>query len=418
MEKSISKKIVIVTQDFSINGGLNVLTLQIYGCVKRHFAIEPRLISLATSTSDSLSVRLFSPASWFRGVCAEKRKFGSIDYIHVGSYLAEVELLRYIRRSILDQELEGATLVILVVGTPAWAHVLSGTRVPGLILTASLARQERMSALASVQGPLRLYRILMARLVSLLDEAAISKNRYFGVLNKGLLLKIKSLASVDSIVSLIPPGVDCRKFCVARNSNDQIGQSGYLLSVGRFDDPRKNMLLALLVYKSVVERVGSEAPRLVLAGARAPTQEFWRRAGLLGVKDLIEFVRFPDEAELIKIYQNAICLLISSDEEGFCIPVIEAMACGVPVVSTSCGGPTDIIEHGVDGFLAPISDFQGLTEGILKLITCPKTRAELGDRARTKIKRHYDLEVTNKQFLDLVSSAMGQDGSLGDFLRT
>lgn len=405
MDESPSPKIVILTQDFSISGGLNVLSRQIYEYTKHHFATEPKLISLATSSRDTNSIRLLSPTSWFKGVDVEKRKLGSVNYIHVGSVLAEVELFRYSRRARLDRELEGATLAILVVGTPAWAHVLSKIQVPTVVLTASLARLERTSVAASSRGLLRLYRIVMALLVSRLDETAILRNKYFGVLNTTTLAKVKELAPIDSIISLTPPGVDCQKFSAARSCLSTARDKRYILSVGRFDEPRKNALLALDVYKAVVDSV-REPPSLVLAGARSPTEAFWRHAEHLGVKDRIEFVPCPEEADLIKLYQQAICLLVTSNEEGFCIPIIESMACGVPAVSTSCGGPTDIIESGVDGYLTQLNDRNGLVESLLTLITYPEIRKALGERARTKIERRYDLDVTRVRCLELMTAAL------------
>jgi len=55
--------------------------------------------------------------------------------------------------------------------------------------------------------------------------------------------------------------------------------------------------------------------------------------------------------------------------EGFHLPPSEAMACRCPVVSTEVGGPIDLIESGVNGYLAPIGNVQKLAEGLEKVLT-------------------------------------------------
>lgn len=72
------------------------------------------------------------------------------------------------------------------------------------------------------------------------------------------------------------------------------------------------------------------------------------------------FAREPEQALLPELYRRCDAWLCASTSEGFHLPPHEAMACRTPVVSTRVGGPTDLIQDGVNGFLADVNDAEGL----------------------------------------------------------
>jgi len=61
-------------------------------------------------------------------------------------------------------------------------------------------------------------------------------------------------------------------------------------------------------------------------------------------------------------------IVCASHEEGFGLAVVEAIAAGVPVVSTRCGGPDDVIEHGLTGLLVPVDDPLRLANVVERLL--------------------------------------------------
>jgi glycosyltransferase involved in cell wall biosynthesis len=81
------------------------------------------------------------------------------------------------------------------------------------------------------------------------------------------------------------------------------------------------------------------------------------------------YVRFPAQAEIKDIYARCDVWICGSFSEGFGLPVVEAMACRCPVVSTEVGGPIDLIKPGVNGDLVPIGDAQKLAEGIERVLS-------------------------------------------------
>lgn len=95
----------------------------------------------------------------------------------------------------------------------------------------------------------------------------------------------------------------------------------------------------------------------------------------------------PVDDIMDKYMESSICVL-SSRYEGFSLVIIEAMACGVPVVSFDCPhGPRNIIKHGEDGLLVEYLNSLALADGLCQLIENEKLRKSLGSNARKNIRR-------------------------------
>ena len=77
---------------------------------------------------------------------------------------------------------------------------------------------------------------------------------------------------------------------------------------------------------------------------------------------------------------------LSSDREGFPITILEAMACGLPVVATRVGGVEEEVEEGKTAFLVPPANSEALAEAIAKLISSPSLRREMGKRGKERVK--------------------------------
>jgi glycosyltransferase involved in cell wall biosynthesis len=82
-----------------------------------------------------------------------------------------------------------------------------------------------------------------------------------------------------------------------------------------------------------------------------------------------EFHLRPPADQIKDIYAKCDVWLCGSHSEGFHLPPLEAMACRCPVVSTRIGGPMDIIEPGVNGYLCDVGDSAGLADGLVKVLS-------------------------------------------------
>jgi glycosyltransferase involved in cell wall biosynthesis len=108
----------------------------------------------------------------------------------------------------------------------------------------------------------------------------------------------------------------------------------------------------------------------------------------------------PTDDIMHEYLQSSVCVL-SSRYEGFSLVILEAMSCGVPVVSFDCPyGPRQIIRDGEDGLLVEYLNPQALADGICRLIEDAELRKHMGQAARQNILR-FSKDAVMKQWEEL-----------------
>jgi glycosyltransferase involved in cell wall biosynthesis len=161
-----------------------------------------------------------------------------------------------------------------------------------------------------------------------------------------------------------------------------------LVAVGRLVKQKR-----LDRFISILHRLRTEL-RLNLKGmivGGGQSNELEKQARQLGL--LPEDVQFLGSvSDMRSVYQQAAVCVLTSDHEGTPNVLLEAMACGLPVVSTNVGGVPDIVRHGESGFLFEPENLDGLVTALSELVKNPVLRTEMGKRARTFVERNHSLE--------------------------
>ena len=124
----------------------------------------------------------------------------------------------------------------------------------------------------------------------------------------------------------------------------------------------------------------------------------------LGIKDYVKFIDEIDTAELVNQYRLANIVAIPSIYEGFGLPAAEAMACGVPVVSTTAGALPEIV--GDAGILVPPADAKALAEAISALVVSPNKRKHLSEMGRKRVMQMFNWRDTAQRTADVYAEAI------------
>lgn len=106
--------------------------------------------------------------------------------------------------------------------------------------------------------------------------------------------------------------------------------------------------------------------------------------------------------QVAEAYANAHIAVLPSYREGLPKSLLEAAACGRPIVTTNVPGCREVVEEGLNGFLVPAKDPMKLFEQLQKLVRDSKLRARMGQESRRLMERKFDPEKIYKAFLGLV----------------
>lgn len=168
-----------------------------------------------------------------------------------------------------------------------------------------------------------------------------------------------------------------------------------IVSVGRLQ-PQKNHKLLLNAFADFV-KVHSDY-EMHIFGVGELESDLKKQAEKLNIKDKVIFKGFSPNVQQ-EIWDSAMFVL-SSDYEGISNSMIEALAMGVPVISTDCpvGGSRTYIENNINGILVPVGDKKALLEAMIKIADNPEFAEKLSMNG-TKIQEKYSLSMIADRFL-------------------
>lgn len=177
-------------------------------------------------------------------------------------------------------------------------------------------------------------------------------------------------------VFVVYNGVNHRKFFpAARDTDRQEVVIGYLASLAR----RKRVDRLIRSFSLLRDR--TDGVRLVIGGTGPLSGELRQLVRKLWLEDTVEFRGFVADDALNHFYNDIDIFAFPSDYEGFGLPLLEAMACGVPVVATNLSSHPEIV--GDAGILVE-PDPESLAAGLLRLVRDPSLRQEFAARGHRR----------------------------------
>jgi lipopolysaccharide heptosyltransferase II len=202
-------------------------------------------------------------------------------------------------------------------------------------------------------------------------------------------------------IKLVPRSVDLEKFKY-RDPKDKRKEDFNVGIIGRITP-----LKGHLHFIKAMARISRLVPRLKIwivgdapASKEAYKEELQILVRRLGLWHCTEFL--GTQRDIPGILENLdLVVLATTTHEAFGRVVVEAQACGVPVVATKVGGVIDIIEDGKNGLLVPPADAKSMAEAIMRIYRDTQFARELAQNAYAKVKEKYNVELMVKNTLDV-----------------
>jgi glycosyltransferase involved in cell wall biosynthesis len=160
--------------------------------------------------------------------------------------------------------------------------------------------------------------------------------------------------------------------------------------------PEKRVDRLLQVVRDVIAARPDRRIGFIYVGDGPPAVEWKRLALELGLQDVCVFAGRQDN--LVPYYRAADLLVHAAERESFGNAIVEAMACGIPVVASAALGPQETILDGKTGAVIGLDDFAGFTQAVLRYVDSPEIAKMHGNNARARVDTAYNVVRQSKEF--------------------
>jgi len=258
------------------------------------------------------------------------------------------------------------------------------------------------------------------------EKFLVSFNWFLRFFEEGMLKRARKIIAVsrftkweltnyykipESKIRVIHNGVNVNKFKPAVDKRKVKIELGFnpddlaIVSVGRLY-ARKGLFTLIESMVAVVKRFPTAKFVISGKGQSDEMHKLTAYAERLGVKNNIVFTGYYPDKKLPKLYQAADVFAFSTFYEHHPFAVLEALATGLPVVTTTVGGIPETIESGKNGFLVEPFHPRQFSEKILYLLEHPAFAAEMGAKARKTIVEEYDWRIVVKDAMKVYDEAL------------
>ncbi|HPQ16135.1 MAG TPA: glycosyltransferase family 4 protein, partial [Bryobacteraceae bacterium] len=162
-------------------------------------------------------------------------------------------------------------------------------------------------------------------------------------------------------------------------------------------EPMYNVACTLRAFALIQRRIPDA--RLIVAGYGSQRSQLEALAQELGLRD-VSFLGRVTPQEMPQVYDQADIYLNSSEIDNMPLSILEAFACGLPVVTTDAGGIPYVVEHGRTGLIVGKGDYRAMADAALRLLEDPALAAALIRNARRECSK-YRWESVRQQWLEL-----------------
>ena len=225
---------------------------------------------------------------------------------------------------------------------------------------------------------------------------------YHGV-SEAILKEAEPFGLVRERAKVVRPAIDPDYFMPAGepppSAPIQIAMVGALIW-------RKGYEYALMAFRRLLDRLPNA--QLAIVGEGEEKDRLTYTARDIGIADKVLLKGRLDPEGVRQVLWQSHIFLHASLSEGIANVALEAMACGLPVVSTDSGGMREVINDSDDGYLVTLRDTQAMADRLVMLAANPVLRAQMGQKARARAERDFDLRDQGRRFVQLYQDVLSR----------
>jgi glycosyltransferase involved in cell wall biosynthesis len=252
----------------------------------------------------------------------------------------------------------------------------------------------------TLHGPAELFAVAQLRLAEKTERA-----RFVVCISDYARSQLMALVGPEhwDTLRVVHCGVDLSRFpFVDRTGRERARE---ILTVGSAE-PRKGQALLIEAVAALRER-GVDA-RLTIVGGGAQLEELRMLASRLGVAGDVDFSGAVGQGEIGEYYERADAFAMASFAEGIPVVLMEAMASGLPVVSTHIAGIPELISDGEAGYLVPPGRVDVLADALERVLSASADeRAAMGRTGRAKVEAEFAIDGVARQLLAVFGETSG-----------
>ena len=211
-------------------------------------------------------------------------------------------------------------------------------------------------------------------------------------------------------LEIIPFGVDTSYFKPLEIDKDE--RIFQILSVGYLIE-RKGFMYLISSINEVLKKY--ENVKLKIIGSGPQEQQIKNHITELNLDKYVEIIGNISDDELLRLYNSSDLFVLPSiidsqgNTEGLGVVLIEAMACGLPVIGSNIGGIPDIIHEGETGLLFTQKNISELSKSIIKIIENPDLRERIANKGYQMVKSNFSWEKIAKEYIHCYNVAKSRD---------
>lgn len=243
--------------------------------------------------------------------------------------------------------------------------------------------------------------------VSVLHKAVIKYNlsKADRILSTSKVMAVETQKYTEKEVVVTPFGIDLDKF-KPLNAKSLFDENDIVIGTIKTLEEKYGIEYLIKAFAIVKNKYKNLPLKLLIVGDGSLSGNLKKLVHDLNIENETAFTgKIPHK--LVPVYDNMLSVSVSvSNSESFGVAIIEASACGKPVIVSDVGGLPEVVENGVTGIVVPARDHEKTAKAIEKLVLDEKLRKKMGEAGRKRVAKFYDWNKNVEQMIEIYENIL------------